>query len=180
MHMSKFGRPPDTKIEHYYEQGGTNMSSIQVGKQAPDFELPAAAGTVRLSDYRGKVVVLYFYPKDMTPACTTQACDFRDRHDEFAHLDTVIIGISTDAITRHEKFADTYQLPFILLSDVDHTVAEQYGVWRLKKLYGREYLGIVRSTFVIGKDGVLLKEWRNVRVKNHVEEALSYIRTLQP
>lgn len=155
------------------------MSIVQLGQQAPDFELPAAGGQkVRLSDYRGQVVVLYFYPKDMTPTCTTQACDFRDYHPEYVKLNAAVIGISTDPVSRHVKFADKYDLPYILLSDTDHEVAERYGVWQLKKLYGREYMGIVRSTFVIGKHGELLKEWRNVKVKGHVEEVLAFIRSL--
>lgn len=154
--------------------------TLQVGQPVPDFSLPAASGeTVKLSDFRGKYVVLYFYPKDMTPTCTTQACDFRDAYDEFTELDAVIIGISIDPVDRHQRFIDKYGLPFILLSDTDHQVAEQFDVWRLKKMYGREYMGIVRSTFIIGKNGELLREWRNVRVKNHVEDALTFIKEQQ-
>lgn len=156
------------------------MTLLQLGQQAPDFELPAAGGQkVKLSDYRGQYVVLYFYPKDMTATCTAEACDFRDYHPEFANMNVKVIGISTDPVSRHEKFADKYGLPFLLLSDVDHLVAELYGVWQQKKLYGREYMGIVRSTFVIGKDGELIKEWRQVKVKGHVEEVLAYIRSLE-
>lgn len=155
------------------------MTTLQVGKQAPDFTLLSNEGQeVTLSDYRGKYVVLYFYPKDMTPGCTTQACDFRDRANEFADLDAVIIGVSPDPVSRHQKFIDKYQLPFILLSDTEHEVAEKYGVWQLKKMFGKEYYGIVRSTFIIGKDGTLLKEWRNVKVKDHVAEALDYVKSL--
>lgn len=147
------------------------------GQTAPEFILPASNGEqVRLSDFRGKNVVLYFYPKDMTPGCTKQACDFRDKHQEFAQLNTVILGISKDPIQRHEKFINKYQLPFLLLADEKHQVAEQYGVWRLKKMFGKEYMGIERSTFVIDPHGIVVKEWRKVRVKQHVEEALQWIR----
>jgi thioredoxin-dependent peroxiredoxin len=150
---------------------------IEVGQKAPDFELLASNGkTVKLSDFRGKNVVLYFYPKDMTPTCTTQACDFRDYHNKFKRQKTVILGISTDPVTRHQKFIEKYELPFLLLADEDHKVAEQYGVWQLKKTFGKEYMGIVRSTFVIDKEGNIAKEWRNVRVKGHVEEALQFIK----
>jgi thioredoxin-dependent peroxiredoxin len=151
--------------------------SLQIGQLAPDFELPASNGkTVRLSDFRGKNVVLYFYPKDMTPGCTTEACDFRDYHQQFADLNAVILGVSTDSIERHKKFIEKYNLPFLLLADEEHKVAEKYGVWKLKKNFGKEYMGIERSTFVIDKEGKLVKEWRKVKVKGHVEEALAYIK----
>ena len=153
--------------------------TIAIDKQAPDFQLEAGSGNqVKLSDFRGKNVLLYFYPKDMTPACTTQACDFRDRSKEFNKLNTVIIGISTDTASRHIKFIEKYELPFVLLADVDHKVSELYEVWQLKKLYGKEYMGIVRSTFVIDKEGVLVKEWRKVKVKGHIEEVLHYIKSI--
>ncbi|WP_027410673.1 thioredoxin-dependent thiol peroxidase [Anoxybacteroides tepidamans] len=150
--------------------------SIEVGQLAPDFTLLASNGEmVSLSDFRGKYVILYFYPKDMTPGCTTEACDFRDYHARFSDLNVVILGVSTDPIERHQKFIEKYELPFLLLSDTEHEVAEKYGVWKLKKNFGKEYMGIERSTFVIDKEGKLLKEWRNVKVKGHVEEALEYI-----
>ncbi|WP_020619135.1 thioredoxin-dependent thiol peroxidase [Paenibacillus daejeonensis] len=151
--------------------------TIAVGQQAPDFELEASGGQrVKLSDYRGKHVVLYFYPKDMTPTCTTQACDFRDRSADYADAGAVILGISTDPASRHDKFIAKHELPFLLLADEDHQVAEQYDVWKLKKMYGKEYMGIERSTFVIDKDGVLVKEWRKVRIKNHIDEVLAFVR----
>ncbi|MBO8157833.1 MAG: thioredoxin-dependent thiol peroxidase [Bacillaceae bacterium] len=151
--------------------------SVEVGKQAPDFELEASNGEkVKLSDFRGKHVVLYFYPKDMTPGCTTEAKDFRDHHESFADLDAVILGVSPDPVERHQKFIEKHDLPFLLLADEDHKVAELYGVWKLKKNFGKEYMGIERSTFVIDQDGNLVKEWRKVRVKGHVEEALTFIR----
>src|SRR5690625_3241679 len=154
--------------------------SIQVGEQAPDFELQNQDGeVVRLSDYRGKRVVLYFYPKDMTPGCTTQACDFRDHYEKFVGLDAVILGVSPDPIERHQQFIEKHDLPFHLLADEDHEVANLYGVWQLKKMFGREFYGIVRSTFVIDQAGVLQKEFRNVRVKGHVNKVLTYVKENQ-
>ncbi|WP_138420824.1 thioredoxin-dependent thiol peroxidase [Aquibacillus sediminis] len=151
--------------------------SIEVGKPAPDFELKTNNGeTVKLSDYKGKHVVLYFYPKDNTPGCTTEACDFRDHHESFADLDAVILGVSPDSEESHKKFIEKHDLPFQLLVDEDHKLAEDYGAWKLKKNFGKEYMGIERSTFIIDKQGVLQKEYRKVKVKGHVEEALQFIR----
>ncbi|MDY0407566.1 thioredoxin-dependent thiol peroxidase [Virgibacillus soli] len=151
--------------------------SIEIGKQAPNFTLESQTGErVSLSDFKGKNVVLYFYPKDMTPGCTTQACDFRDSHESFHDVNAVIIGISPDPIARHQKFIDKYDLPFSLLADENHEVAEAYGVWKLKKMFGKEYYGIERSTFIIDKESKVQKEYRKVRVKGHVEEALTYIK----
>lgn len=164
------------KVGKFCKSGVVKMT-VEIGKQAPDFALLASNGEkVRLSDFKGKNVVLYFYPKDMTPGCTTQACDFRDFHNKFAELDCVIIGISPDPMDKHEKFRDKYNLPFLLLVDEEHRVAEMYDVWKLKKNFGKEYMGIERSTFVIDKEGNIAKEWRKVKVNGHVEEALSYIR----
>lgn len=141
-----------------------------------DFTLPNAQGDlISLSDYRGKKVILYFYPKDSTPGCTTEACDFRDATEAFAAKNTVILGISADSQKRHQNFISKYELPFELLSDVEHSVCEQYGVWQLKKNYGKEYYGIVRSTFLINESGELIQEWRSVKVKDHVAEALSFL-----
>ncbi|MEW4286451.1 thioredoxin-dependent thiol peroxidase [Priestia koreensis] len=151
--------------------------TLDVGKKAPDFELPSIEGqTVSLSQFVGKNVVLYFYPKDMTPGCTTEACDFRDQHEQFQDLNTVILGVSPDPVSKHETFIKKHGLPFQLLADEDHQVAEQYDVWKLKKNFGKEYMGIERSTFIIDKQGILVKEWRKVRVKDHVEDALRYIK----
>ncbi|WP_368652698.1 thioredoxin-dependent thiol peroxidase [Ornithinibacillus sp. 4-3] len=151
--------------------------TVGIGKQVADFTSVNQNGEeIKLSDFKGRHVVLYFYPKDMTPGCTTQACDFRDHHESFKELDAVIIGVSPDPVQRHQKFIEKHDLPFHLLADEDHQLAEQFGVWQLKKTFGKEYYGIVRSTFVIDKDGILQKEYRNVRVKGHVEEALQYIR----
>lgn len=150
---------------------------VNVGQLAPDFQKEATNGQiVKLSDFRGKNVVLYFYPKDMTPGCTTEACDFRDQYEEFRDLNCVIIGVSTDPLKRHEKFIEKYQLPFLLISDEDHEVAEKYGVWKLKKNFGKEYMGIERSTFVIDQEGKIVNEWRKVKVNGHVEEVLQYVK----
>ncbi|SFE56657.1 peroxiredoxin Q/BCP [Bacillus sp. OV194] len=151
--------------------------TVTTGEKAPDFTLPASNGEdVKLSDFQGKNVVLYFYPKDMTPGCTTQACDFRDKHDEFKDLDAVILGVSTDPMARHEKFIDKYGLPFLLLADEEHEAAELFGVWKLKKNFGKEYMGIERSTFILDKEGNVVKEYRKVKVKEHIDEVLTYIK----
>jgi len=151
--------------------------TVLEGQQAPNFTLKNDQGElVSLADYNGKKsVVLYFYPKDMTPGCTTEACEFRDFHSDFSDLNTVILGVSPDDEKRHEKFIEKHGLPFSLLVDEDHAVAEKYGVWKLKKMYGREYMGIERSTFMIDENGVIIKEWRKVRVKGHIEDVLTYI-----
>jgi thioredoxin-dependent peroxiredoxin len=151
--------------------------TIEVGQNAPDFELVANNGeAIRLSNFKGKYVVLYFYPKDMTPGCTTQACDFRDQYDSFSELNTVILGVSPDPVEKHQKFIEKHGLPFLLLVDDEHHVAELYDVWKLKKNFGKEYMGIERSTFIIDPEGELVKEWRKVKVKGHVVEALEFIK----
>ena len=114
----------------------------------------------------------------MTPGCTTEACDFRDRHEQFAGLNAVILGVSPDPVARHETFIEKYKLPFLLLSDERHEVAEMYGVWKKKKNFGKEYMGIERSTFIIAPDGTLVQEWRGVKVKGHVDEALAEVARL--
>ncbi|MFL0506728.1 thioredoxin-dependent thiol peroxidase [Ureibacillus sp. 179-F W5.1 NHS] len=145
--------------------------------EAPNFTLlNEKEEKVTLSDYRGKKVILYFYPKDMTPGCTTEACDFRDQHEAFSDLNAVIFGISADDAKKHTKFIEKYGLPFSLLVDEDHEVCEKYGVWVLKKMYGKEFMGIERSTFLINEEGIVEKEWRKVKVKNHIEEVLTYLR----
>ncbi|KGA97681.1 peroxiredoxin [Alkalihalobacillus alcalophilus ATCC 27647 = CGMCC 1.3604] len=150
--------------------------AIAVGEKVPAFTLPANNGeSVSLKDYEGKNIILYFYPKDMTPGCTTQACDFRDYSEELEKHDAVILGVSPDPVARHEKFIEKYNLPFLLLSDEEHQVSELFDVWKLKKNFGKEYMGIVRSTFVIDKEGKLAKEWRKVKVADHVKEVFDYI-----
>lgn len=145
--------------------------------KAPLFSLVNEKGEViHLADFAGKNVILYFYPKDMTPGCTTEACDFRDSHESFAQLNTVILGVSKDDASKHTKFIEKYGLPFSLLVDTDHQVAESYGVWKLKKNFGIEYMGIERATFLINEQGIIEKEWRKVRVKNHIEDVLNYLK----
>ena len=147
--------------------------TIEIGQTAPDMKLVNDSGEeVALTDFKGKYVVLYFYPKDMTPGCTTEACDFRDQHESFAGLDAVIIGVSPDSRDKHEKFKQKHDLPFQLLVDDEHKMAEAFDVWKLKKNFGKEYMGIERSTFLLDKEGRLVKEWRKVKVKDHVAEAL--------
>ncbi|WP_342497262.1 thioredoxin-dependent thiol peroxidase [Bacillus sp. FSL K6-2861] len=147
--------------------------TIEIGQTAPDMKLVNDSGEeVALTDFKGKYVVLYFYPKDMTPGCTTEACDFRDQHESFAGLDAVIIGVSPDSRNKHEKFKQKHDLPFQLLVDDEHKLAEAFDVWKLKKNFGKEYMGIERSTFLLDKEGRLVKEWRKVKVKDHVAEAL--------
>lgn len=151
------------------------MSTL-TGQVAPDIALPASSGqTIQLSDFRGKNVVLYFYPKDMTPGCTTEACDFRDRHGDFSKVNTVILGVSPDPISKHEKFIEKHGLPFVLLSDEEQELAKAFDVWKLKKNFGKEYMGIERSTFIIDAEGKIVKEWRKVKVKEHTNEVYQFI-----
>ena len=150
------------------------------GQKAPEFSLPAGGGqTVSLSDFRGKQnVVLYFYPKDDTPGCTKEACSFRDTREEFAAAGTAILGVSNDSVKSHERFAEKYHLPFPLLADEEKTVVNAYGVLKEKTNYGRTYLGIQRTTFVIDKEGLIRKIWPKVDVETHIDEALEFIKTL--
>ncbi|GGG10177.1 peroxiredoxin [Paenibacillus albidus] len=152
------------------------MNELIIGQTVPDFTLPASNGQeVSLSDYLGRKVILYFYPKNMTPACTQEACEFRDASDRIAAKGAVVLGISPDSLASHAKFIDKNGLPFLLLSDEEHKVSESFGVWQLKKLYGKEFMGIVRSTFLIDEQGRLAGEWRKVRVKGHVEHTLEQL-----
>ena len=146
---------------------------VEEGKPAPDFELRADDGrTVKLSDLRGRPVVLYFYPRDDTPGCTKEACAFRDSYDEYLARDAVILGVSRDGEETHQKFKQKYDLPFTLLSDPDHKVAEAYGVWAEKSMYGRKSMGIVRSTFVIAPDGTIARAMRGIKVPGHSDKVL--------
>lgn len=153
------------------------MTSLE-GLHAPEFTLKNESGEdVSLSDFAGKnYIILYFYPKDATPGCTTEACDFRDAYDSFENLNAVILGVSPDGEKAHTKFIEKHGLPFSLLIDDQHQVSEAYGVWVLKKMYGKEYMGVERSTFLIDPTGTVIKEWRKVKVKGHVEEALQTLR----
>lgn len=153
------------------------MEQLQIGQVVPNFTLPASTGKdISLSDFKGKKLVIYFYPKDMTPGCTTESCDFRDYNGQFQQFNTEVIGISPDDLNSHEKFITKHELPFLLLADTEHQVSELFGVWKLKKMYGKEYMGIERSTFLLDEEGRLLKEWRKVKVEGHVQELVEAVK----
>ena len=146
---------------------------IEEGKPAPDFELQSDSGeTVKLSNLRGRPVVLYFYPKDDTPGCTTEACEFRDAYDVFRERGAQVFGVSPDDVASHEKFKTKYGLPFTLLADPDHAVAEKYGVWGERKFAGRTYLGINRSTFIIDADGNVARAMLGIKPAGHAASVL--------
>ena len=150
-----------------------------LGKPVADFSLPSTGNTTfKLSGTRGSKVVLYFYPKDNTPGCTTQGSDFRDLHPQFKRAGTQVFGVSRDSLKSHESFKAKMKFPFELLSDPEEAVCGRFGVMKLKNMYGRRVRGIERSTFVIGEDGVLAREWRGVKVPGHVEEVLTFVKTL--
>ncbi|MFW6084685.1 MAG: thioredoxin-dependent thiol peroxidase [Gemmatimonadota bacterium] len=149
------------------------MKMLEAGDQAPDFTLESDAGdTIRLADLRGRRVVLYFYPKDDTSGCTKEACGFRDEHEAFEDRDVTVLGVSPDGVGSHAKFRDKYELNFPLLADPDHAVAGAYGAWGKKKLYGREYEGVLRSTFLIDPDGRIEKVYRKVKPAEHAARIL--------
>ncbi|MDX1597417.1 MAG: peroxiredoxin [Marinobacter sp.] len=155
------------------------MPAVALNQPVDDFEAPATGDqTIRLSDLRGKNVVIYFYPKDNTPGCTTEGQDFRDRMEAFEAMDTVILGVSRDGLKAHENFRAKHQFPFHLISDKDEKVCQHFDVIKLKKLYGKEYMGIDRSTFLIDREGILRQEWRGVKVKGHADEVLEAVRDL--
>ena len=155
------------------------MSTLEAGNKAPSFSgATDGGGTVSLKDLKGKKFVLYFYPKDDTPGCTTEAQGFRDALAEFRELGVEIVGVSKDSVKRHDNFKAKHDLPFTLLSDTDGAVCEAYGVWRKKLNYGREYMGIVRSTFLIDGKGKIAAVWDKVRVKGHVDAVLEAARAL--
>src|SRR5712691_2391412 len=146
---------------------------VEEGKPAPDFELTSDGGDkVRLSDLRGKPIILYFYPKDDTPGCTAQACAIRDSYDDFAKRGAIVLGVSPDSETSHVKFKEKYGLPFTLLADPEHEVAEKYGTWVERKNYGKTYMGIERSTFLIDSEGRVAKVMRRVKPDTHAEQVL--------
>ncbi len=150
------------------------MSTLSIGDPAPDFTLPTGDGTtLSLKDLRGKKVVLYFYPKDNTPGCTKEACSFRDDVRKFERKGAVIIGLSADSVESHKKFAGKFDLPFPLASDEKKSVISAYGVWKKKSLYGRTFLGIERSTFVIDEQGKIARIFRKVKVGGHSDEVLA-------
>ena len=150
--------------------------SVEIGKPAPEFTLAATGGEkVSLSDFLGKTVILYFYPKDDTPGCTKEACDLRDSWDQITDDGAVVLGVSGDSVDSHDHFRKKHSLPFTLLSDPEHRVSEAYGVWTEKSNYGRTYMGIERSTFVIGPDGKTKAIFRKVKVDGHTGEILKAI-----
>jgi len=152
---------------------------IQAGKKAPAFTLASDAGEkVRLSDLKGKNVVLYFYPRDDTPGCTKEACAFRDARAQLTKAGAVVLGVSPDPVERHQKFKQKYDLNFPLLADPDHAVAEKYGAWGEKTLYGKKSMGIIRSTFLIDRLGVVRKVWPKVKVDGHDEKVLAALKEL--
>jgi peroxiredoxin Q/BCP len=149
---------------------------VQEGQKAPDFDLESDSGErVKLSSLRGKPVVLYFYPKDDTPGCTTQACGIRDVYGELERAGAVVLGVSPDDAASHVRFKEKYELPFTLLADTDHAVAEQYGAWGEKRNYGKTSMGIIRSTFVIGADGTVTKAMPNVKPDTHADKVLAVL-----
>ena len=156
------------------------MGHIQIGRVVPRFKLPATGDkTVDLKSLRGKIIVLYFYPKDNTPGCTTEGCDFKANHLKFKRRNAVILGISRDSIAAHEKFKAKFGFPFDLLSDADEKAGQLFDVIKEKNMYGRKVMGIERSTFLIDAHGKLQNEWRKVKVKGHVEDVLDALQALQ-
>ncbi|KPW84586.1 MULTISPECIES: peroxiredoxin [Pseudomonas syringae group] len=153
--------------------------TVTVDQPVPDFQAPATSGqTVELSALKGQQVVIYFYPKDNTPGCTTQGQDFRDHTAQFQAANTVVLGVSRDSLKTHENFKAKQSFPFELISDKDEAVCQLFDVIKLKKLYGKEYMGVDRSTFLIDKEGVLRQEWRGVKVPGHVAEVLAQAEAL--
>ncbi|MGB0499490.1 MAG: thioredoxin-dependent thiol peroxidase [Rubricella sp.] len=153
--------------------------TTEIGAPAPDFSLPANGGeTVSLDDLKGKAVVLYFYPKDDTPGCTKEAIGFTEKAAEFAAAGAIVLGVSKDSVAKHEKFITKHDLGIKLLSDEESDVTERYGSWVEKNMYGKKYMGIDRSTFLIDGEGVLRREWRKVKVPGHVDEVLEAVKAL--
>lgn len=154
------------------------IKMLETGTKAIDFTLPDEEGNLHsLSDYRGKKVVLYFYPKDNTSGCTKQACAFKAAYDEFRRQDIVVIGISKDSSSSHKKFKEKYDLPFLLLSDPEHQVIESYDVWKEKKLYGKTYMGITRSTYMIDENGIIQKTFEKANPATNAQDILLYLKS---
>jgi len=152
---------------------------LQENNKAPQFTVPDQNGNnVSSSDFKGKWIILYFYPKDMTPGCTTESCNFRDEYSVFQQKDIVVLGVSKDSVARHKKFEGKHDLPFPLLSDENGNICEDFGVWQEKSLYGKKYMGIVRSTFIINTEGIIVKVYPKVKVKEHVAEILTDLENL--
>jgi len=155
------------------------MSKVSIGKKVPAFSLPATGDqTINLSGLKGKNIVLYFYPKDSTPGCTLEGQDFRDNIRKFSSRNTIILGVSRDKLSSHERFKEKQSFPFDLLSDEDETLCKLFDVIKEKNMYGKKVMGIERSTFLIDEKGILRKEWRKVKVKEHVNEVLETLKTL--
>jgi len=155
------------------------MTQLKIGDLAPDFRLPkAGGGELSLSEYRGEKVVLYFYPQDNTPTCTLQAIDFSGRAGDFRKAGAVVIGLSPDSVKSHDRFCARHDLTIPLVADEDRKVTEAYGVWREKTTFGRTYMGVVRSTFLIGRDGRIAAIWDNVRLKGHIDSVLEATKAL--
>jgi len=149
------------------------------GKAVKEFSLPSTGGgTFKLSDQRGKTLVVYFYPKDNTPGCTVEGTDFRDRHKDFAKAGATVVGVSRDSVKSHEGFKAKMNFPFELLSDADEQACTLFGVMKMKNMYGKKVRGIERSTFVLDGDGVIAREWRGVKVPGHAQEVLDFVKTL--
>jgi peroxiredoxin Q/BCP len=171
----------DLPIQHTFlaERPRAMSDWLDEGKAAPDFTLAADDGSkVKLSELRGKPVVLYFYPRDDTPGCTKEACAFRDRKKELAKIGAHVLGVSTDDVASHERFRDKFKLNFPLLADVEHKVAEKYGAWREKNMYGKKSMGVQRSTYLIDAEGKIRKVWKKVSVDGHDEEVLAELKKL--
>jgi peroxiredoxin Q/BCP len=153
------------------------MLTLKEGDKAPDFNVPSSAGKhISLKDYKGKYIVLYFYPKDDTSGCTVQACGFRDSFKNIEKLNAVILGVSPDGLKSHEKFIEKFDLPFILLSDEDKQICQNYGVWQEKSMYGRKYMGVARTTFVIDKNGKIIKIFEKVKPQDHEQEVIEILK----
>jgi peroxiredoxin Q/BCP len=154
--------------------------SVTVGKKVPAFKAESTSGPVSLKDFKGKNLVLYFYPKDSTPGCTTEGQNFRDRYEQLLAANTELIGVSRDSIASHQRFREKMGFQFALIADTDQTLCELFDVIKPKKLYGKVHIGVERSTFVIDPAGILLREWRGLKVPGHAQEVLEYVEGLSP